>query len=515
MSTRLFAWLLDGVILGGFQLGFWMFAAAVGAMSINPAAQQQIEASPMALPSVAPYQANLPQLGALLVIFVMLNVGYATLFWARFRGLPGQRMTSLQVASAETGKNLSWGKAFARAVVAVGVPVGALAVILYSAMAIETMVPWSEIMNSSSGAPTSPALTGWSLVLDAAMLVAVLLPAFLLVVTAASETKQGPHDRLAGSLVVGQGHSPKRAQGYGWGQNIDPTRAPGYWPGYGTPPTVPGSWPTPAPGAPLGTPAAHPGTAPALDDRPIISGDPETGWSVPALPEEPLPGTGGSVGTSAGAPDGSAAPWRPTPPPPEINPWLQNSGWNSRPGPNLPPISPESPWLRTTEDNDLPGKTHAATVGRRGLAYILDCMLIYGAWSMLALAITSTVLPPGTGNNAERDLILIGLAGGLLQLAYFTICWRFWRGTLGQRITHLEVVSVTGGKAISLMDAIVRWAVLQGPFAAVTIAPQGVRLFLLLAAISWTIFLFYSTQNSAETRGLHDRVAGSRVSLEL
>ena len=101
------------------------------------------------------------------------------------------------------------------------------------------------------------------------------------------------------------------------------------------------------------------------------------------------------------------------------------------------------------------------------------------------------------------------------QLAYFTICWRFWRGTLGQRITHLEVVSVTGGKAISLMDAIVRWAVLQGPFAAVTIAPQGVRLFLLLAAISWTIFLFYSTKNNAETRGLHDRVAGSRVSLEL
>ena len=523
MSTRLFAWLMDGVILGGFQLGFWMFAAAVGAMSINPAAQKQIEASPMVLPSVAPYQANLPQLGALLVIFVLLNVGYATLFWARFRGLPGQRMASLQVASAETGKNLTGGRAFARAVVAVGVPVGALATILYSAMVIETTVPWSEIVNSSSGAPTSQALANWSLVLEAAMLAVVLVPVFLLIATALSATKQGPHDRIAGSLVVGPGHSPTRAPGYGWSQAPDPSSLPGYWPGYGTPPVtppvtppgmwpghgappeVPGTGPAPSPDAP----GAVPGVVPASDDRPYASGYPPVVRPAPEGSNQQL----GDGGNSSGSPDGPTAPWQPAPPPQEVSPWLQNSGWNSRPGPGLPPISPESPWLRSAQD-DLGGKTHAATVGRRAAAYLLDSVVVYSAWSLLVGILTATVLS-GSDNNTERNLILMGLAGGLLQLAYFAVSWKLWRGTLGQRMWHIEVVGVASGKAISWMDAVVRWAVMQGPIAFVTIAPRSASGLLLVAATSWMLFLFFSTQNNEETRGLQDRIAGTRVSIEL
>jgi hypothetical protein len=38
---------------------------------------------------------------------------------------------------------------------------------------------------------------------------------------------------------------------------------------------------------------------------------------------------------------------------------------------------------------------------------------------------------------------------------------------------------------------------------------------LLVAATSWMLFLFFSTQNNEETRGLHDRIAGTRVSIEL
>jgi uncharacterized RDD family membrane protein YckC len=475
MSTRLVAWAVDSVIMAGFQIAFWIVAAAVGAMSVNPAAQKEIEASPMALPSVAPYDANLPVLAVLLAAFVLLNIAYATLFWARFRGLPGQRLASLQVASAQTGRNLSVGRAFARAAIAIGIPVGALAVILYSAMAIETTVPWSEIVNSSSGAATSAALTNWSLVLDAAGLALVLVPVFLLVGTIASSTKQGPHDRLADSLVVGRAHLPMTAPAYGWGPvagqvpGPGPAQpgAPGYWPGYETPPGN-----QPGYGIPPGSPAdgpdasgATPGVVTSSDDLPVSWDDPALGWSAPA-------------------------------------------------GPGSSPTGSTQPLFRSVGD-DLAGSTQAATIGRRAVAYGLDCILVYGVWGLLDAAMTATLLPDGAGNYTERNLILIGLAGGLFQLVYFTISWKFFRATLGQRAMHLQVVQFDGGKALSWMDALVRWAVLQGPFALVTIAPLLARSVVLPVAACWLIVLFYTTHKDPDTRGLHDRFAGTRVSIEL
>ena len=128
---------------------------------------------------------------------------------------------------------------------------------------------------------------------------------------------------------------------------------------------------------------------------------------------------------------------------------------------------------------------------------------------------TATFLPVGAGNYTERNLILVGLAGGLVQLAYFTVGWKVFRSTLGQRAMHLQVVQATNGKAMSWMDAIVRWAVIQGPFALTTIVPLAAGSFVMPIAAFWMAFLFYSTQKDPDTRGLHDRFVGARVSIDL
>jgi uncharacterized RDD family membrane protein YckC len=109
----------------------------------------------------------------------------------------------------------------------------------------------------------------------------------------------------------------------------------------------------------------------------------------------------------------------------------------------------------------------------------------------------------------------MGLVGGFWQMAYFTIGWAVWRGTLGQRVMHLEVTDVTTGNAISWMDALVRWAVVQGPFALVTIVPLVATLPVMFASVLWVMYLLRTTQLDPDMRGLHDKFLNTRVVLGL
>jgi hypothetical protein len=97
---------------------------------------------------------------------------------------------------------------------------------------------------------------------------------------------------------------------------------------------------------------------------------------------------------------------------------------------------------------------------------------------------------------------------------YFTAGWAMWRGTPGQRLMHMRVGDATTGKALSWMDSLARWAVLQGPFALVTIVPAVARTPVLMAASCWIAYLLYSMTTDSEVRGLHDRFLNSRVGLE-
>ena len=441
--SRIGAWLIDSLILGAFQLAFLGFTLFVGAIRISPEADRQLRASPLVLPTVPPYEVNLTQLALLSGVFVALNVAYATICWARFRGMPGQKLMSLQVGSASSGRNLGYGRAFARAVVALGIPLASLAAVVYGAFAFVSSVPWSEVMKPTVGGKGDAWQATWSGPLDLATLLILAWPAVLLIWTAASPTRQGLHDRVAGSLVVAKGAAPRTAG------IRRPGGEPGFvQPGLGLTPGYPGYLAPPdQPGAP---------------DGPESSGD---GWRDPY----------GAEGSRArGAGDGAA-------------------------------------WPLEVEGSDAVPARNEATVRRRVMAYLLDCVIVYLVFAVLETAIVMVFMPSATANLDERTYILLGLVGGVWQLAYFTIGWAVLRGTVGQRLRHLRVTDAATGKALGWMDAVVRWAILQGPFALATIVPEAVRLPVVLVAPVWALLLLYSTVNDPNGRGLHDRFLNSRV----
>jgi uncharacterized RDD family membrane protein YckC len=172
--------------------------------------------------------------------------------------------------------------------------------------------------------------------------------------------------------------------------------------------------------------------------------------------------------------------------------------------------------LRTVDDSDERPKIHSATVGRRLAAYLFDCVLVYMIYSLSATLIITAFLPTtNTTTIDERTYILMGLVGGLEQLVYFASGWALGQGTLGQRLLHLRVADATTGKSLTWMDGVVRWAVLQGPFALVTIAPSAIRTVVLAVAASWAVSLLYTTMVDPNQKGLHDRFLNSQVGLDV
>lgn len=458
IGARIGAWVIDTLILLAFLVGFWALAVVFGAVIINPEAQRQLDASPVSLPTVAPYQTNLPLLGAMLSVFVVVNVAYAAICWTFFRGMPGQKLLSLQVGSAATGRNLGLGRALIRAVVALGIPLAAVAGVFYGALAFVSSVPWSEVTNPQPGGQADAWLNVWSGPLDMAMLLVVAWPPLLLILTATNPLGQGLHDRLSGSLVVGKGAAPSAAAyGRGFGPGLG-------MPGYGA---LPGTWSPPNSGSAAG------------DGPPGVGGLPPGSWPPEGMPPDAaLPG--------------------------DVQPDA------------LPPGAPGvTAWLGPEDESDARPKIHAATVGRRVGAYLFDCGVVYLVFLIMESIAAMVFLHSITTAIDERTYILLGLAGGVWQLVYFTASWALWRGTLGQRVLHLRVSDATTGKALSWLDAVVRWAVLQGPFALATVVPVAARGPVLLMAPIWTIFLLYSTTNDPDSRGLHDRFLNSRVDVEI
>jgi uncharacterized RDD family membrane protein YckC len=462
VGVRVGAWFVDSLILGVLHVGFWIAAVAAGVITIDSEAQRQLEASPLTLPTVAPYRVNLTLLAAMMIIFLTLNVLYATVFWWKLRGMPGQRLLSLQVGSAATGQNLSFVRALIRAVTALGIPMAAVAGLLYGVFALETSVPWQDLLNPTPGGPAEAWLSRWSLPLDLALVGALAWPALLLASSAASPRRQGLHDRLAGSLVVGRARAmPAVPYGYypGYGSAYG---ASGVYPPGVVPPSVvqPGAWP---PGL------VPPGATPGEPTGPAVEGD----GDAPVA---------GSANVEGGPTQGSPAP------------------------------SGMSPWLAPTGRPDARPALQVSTLNRRLAAYVFDCVLVYMVYLLTASVAVAALMPSSAATLDERTFILLGLAGGLEQLLYFAAGWTLRRGTMGQRLFHLRVADAATGKALGTMDAIVRWAVLQGPFALVSIVPGGARDLTILVAAGWILYLYYTTMTDPDQRGLHDRFLNTKVS---
>ena len=74
-----------------------------------------------------------------------------------------------------------------------------------------------------------------------------------------------------------------------------------------------------------------------------------------------------------------------------------------------------------------------------------------------------------------------------------------------------QIGNVQTGSALGWGDAFVRWCILQGPFALVTVVPVVLWSTLLFGAAGWSAFLMYDAYNKSDHRALHDRVVHSLV----
>jgi hypothetical protein len=463
LGTRMRAWVIDGFIFGTFHVAFWLVAGVTGAITVNPAAEAEMQATPFASPTVTPYLTNLTLLAVLMVGFTLLNVIYAAVCWARFRGLPGHRMLSIDVADKATGRNLGGGRALTRSVFVIGIPTAAGAALIWTVLAMVASVPWSDIQNPQEGGPAA----AWSGILMAEMILAASWPFLILISTAASPVKQGLHDRVAKSLVVVRDMAAWAAPMPWTGQAPWPGQSP--WTGQ-----APQSGQSPWPGS-----GPQPGIVPTgFQDRPVEQSPAELPGELP--PDQstwgaaPRPSDTGSTGSAGSA--GSA-------------------------------------WPAAQADSTSPATTTSVTIGRRLGAYLLDCLLTFTVYAVLGVVAVS-VAGPAVKTLDERTGILIGLGAGVLQLAYFVVGWALLRGTVGQRIMHVRVTDATSGKAVGWMDSIARWAMMQGPFALVTIVPGNASEYVMTGAAAWTLYLLYSTITHPDQRGLHDRFVNSKVTLE-
>lgn len=482
-GSRVGAWLLDRVFFCFLAVTLAAIAVLVGAIDISPAAGDQIAAGRSAnLVTVPLLTVNSTLLVVFGTLWVAIQWAYEAVSWTVARGTPGQRILSLRVADAATGRNLPIWRSTLRWLVLESVPQVALAVFIVLFVRMMGDIP--PTVYSAGGAsgsqPTNGTYATVSLAGDLAFLLSFGWRLALLVITTTHPAKRGLHDRVAGSLVVGRAS----AASY-WAQSA-----------YGGPGVA---------GAPY---APDPGSGPGSS----FVAPPQSQWSGPPgfgqSPQGPTPGawsppdgpvaspTGIGSGQHHEEPDLGAA-----------------SGLGRQPDPIRTFRRSPDPGLRRLADGtELPVGLRVPTIPRRLGAYAIDCGIVYSFYSVwLGVFGYGTHQIAGTSAVDEKQAILAGVIAGVGQLIYFVACWRLFRGTIGQRVLGLQIGHVQTGSALGWGDAFVRWCILQGPFALVTVVPVVLWSTLLFGAAGWSAFLMYDAYNKSDHRALHDRVVHSLV----
>jgi hypothetical protein len=452
VGARLGAWFLDLLVFGLLSLIPLVLAIATGAVGLNQEAARQLGVNPSVEPTVPLLTLNAALLIASCVAWVVMAIVYTAACWARFRGLPGQRLLSLQVADAATGKNLSLPRAAWRAVLVSGIPAAATAVLLVAVCELlATVVPAdvggagetnyiNSTYNNAGGdlvSLCSMASWGW--------------PVLLLISTVASRDRRGLHDRLVRSVVVGR---PKAFGAWGSAYGPVPYGPPGcpYGPGPGY-----AAWPV------------YPyGPQPSAPDQP--QADLAPGGQLPASGDLPPAASGGKPAESKAAAGND-------------NPQVFGA--------------------------KLPAGLRVASFNRRVVAYVVDNVIALVLFGGIAMALEGSSDPSGT--PPERIAMIAGLIGGIVQAVYFVATWSIWRGSIGQKALGLQVGDESTGHRLSPADSLVRWALLQGPLALYLAVPYMLRPAFGILTIGWAWLLSFSARRDPDRRGYHDRIAHSLV----
>ena len=457
-GSRVGAWLLDRAFFLLLALLLAGIALAVGAVDISAAAGDQMLSGTSAnLVTVPLLTVNTNLLVVFGAVWVLVQYGYASLSWTLLRGTPGQRILSLHVADAATGRNLTIWRSTLRWLVLESVPQIALTVFLITFVRMMGEVPPSVYGAGAltGSAPTNSTYTTVSFVGDLAALISVGWRLALLVITTTHAQKRGLHDRIAGSLVVGR------------------ASAASYWvqSPYGVPGSAAASF------------SAGPGDGPAYPAQPTT---PQPGqW--PAQPGAAAPGAAVPGATLPGG--ASPGSWAPLTTPPIGGSTL---GDESMPRAN-----------RLSDGRELPVGLRVPPMVRRLGAYTIDCVIVYFFFSIW-LGVVGYA-------GGEKQAIVAGVIAGVGQLAYFVGCWRLFRGTVGQRVLHLQIGDFQTGNALTWGDAFVRWCVLQGPFALATVVPAVLSTAVVFIAAGWAAFLLYDAYYKPDHRAIHDRAVHSLV----
>jgi uncharacterized RDD family membrane protein YckC len=376
LGSRTGAWLIDGVLSGLLAIVALIVALVSHGMTANPNWLNAISVDPQAKPDVPMLAVQEGPLIGSVVLFVVLVALYYAGSWAMFRATPAQKLLSLQVADARTGRNVPFWRALIRWVVVGGAWTAVLAMYMYLLAEVLSRATASQMAD-----PNDPAYAAvWSsfeslssaigLLALLSLLVVIVLP----VSASMSDYKRGLHDRLAGTIVVGKadlapaysapqfyasGQPPQGygqppygqpPQGYGQPPYGQPPQGYGQPPqGYGQPPQGYGQPPYGQPPQGYGQPqpagTSYPGAwppAPAVEPAPdlapepaapVVKAPPPGGTNFPGAWPVTQPAPAGAAapapaGAAAPAPAGASAP-APQPAPPAAQP---PAGWTNFPG---------------------------------------------------------------------------------------------------------------------------------------------------------------------------------------
>lgn len=516
-GSRAGAWLIDRAFFCVLALLLGGIAVVAGAVDISPAAADQIQAGTSAnLVTVPLLTVNTSLLVVFGAVWVLIQYVYEALSWTLFRGTPGQRILSMWVADAATGRNLTIWRSSLRWLVLESVPQIALTVFLVFFVRMMGEVPPSAYGAGglTGSIPDNSTYTTVSLVGDLAALLSVGWRLGLLVITATHSEKRGIHDRIAGSVVVARAPAPSYWTQVAYGP-VGPVGAGGPFPGPGTAPGYPagrqfppGQWQAPSGGQ---TPAPDPAQGTRLPSGGPSASPPGGGFEQPG--ELPVPGVQPESGGQPGAtPVGWPSPDAWTPPTSRWSPWAlgrnrpqfggsrqtRDPNWTGQPSEESMPRA-----QRLSDGTELPAGLRVPPMPRRLGAYLIDCVIVYVSFSVW-LGVFGYA-------GGEKQAILAGVIAGVGQLAYFVGCWHLYRGTIGQRVLHLQIGDFQTGKALSWGDAFTRWCILQGPFALVTVVPAVLSTFVLFGAAGWAAFLLYEANAKPDHRAVHDRAVRSLV----
>jgi uncharacterized RDD family membrane protein YckC len=153
---------------------------------------------------------------------------------------------------------------------------------------------------------------------------------------------------------------------------------------------------------------------------------------------------------------------------------------------------------------------------RRAAAFVVDmAILVSILYAIVAIRVSLGVLRPDlVGWDLDPMALILDLPTLIVSAVYFIGCWTRGGRTIGMRLLGLRVSRNDDHGRLTLREASIRWFVLQGAvLMAIWIVDRSGELDLLttLAQTAWIALLWWTIRTDPSSRGLHDRLSGTRV----